>query len=462
MRACRAAWLAALLAVPAWAGEIAGLPPQLPVFVERDFEVAFSNDFLGRGGSTDDFRSQQMIVSAKLADRWRAHIDHSILTLDDGPEPGRIDQMSASLGYEFMRHDEPGRLTSLVAGVGIRGVGSYGGERMQNGFHRLVRAKIVDLPYADLSGHDATAWLDANHYQVIGERGDAGPFGDWRRGIWLRAGSLATAAGQWDSSLAAFGVMSRGPLDIWLGLRGDWRSGYGDTVLRETAAAEEDYAVAFGVRYGALVLETVQQLNNNASYGQIRLVSAGSDSRNDVSAVSALPPFELEVGMSVPDVQLRVAGKQPVRWLTARGSAWRESAVIAASYGEPQYRDDSGSFVLSGQLDAGLEFSRPWVDRRERLRVYAATGAGWRYEELVGVDRLRRVGRRHAGSAVVTLAAGLRFASAATRGDLHLETQLGLFATLPLDDADLRIADERYTLQRPALNLVLGLSVAFD
>ena len=90
--------LTAIYATGSDAGEIAGIPSQAPPFLQRDFEINFSNDFLGRGGSTDDFRTQQFIVSARLAQRWLAVVDHSILTLGSGLMPGRVDQLSASIG----------------------------------------------------------------------------------------------------------------------------------------------------------------------------------------------------------------------------------------------------------------------------------------------------------------------------------------------------------------------------
>ncbi len=61
--------LSVLAPMPGISGEISGLPPQLPPFIESDLAVTFSNDFLGRGGSVDDFRTQQIIISAKLSDR---------------------------------------------------------------------------------------------------------------------------------------------------------------------------------------------------------------------------------------------------------------------------------------------------------------------------------------------------------------------------------------------------------
>ena len=91
----------------------------------------------------------------------------------------------------------------------------------------------------------------------------------------MRANSLLTTDGQWDGSAAAYIVASRNVIDVWFGLRRDFRTGYDDPVLRETAVAEDDLAVVLGARFGALVLETVQQINNEASYGQIRLVSSG-------------------------------------------------------------------------------------------------------------------------------------------------------------------------------------------
>ncbi len=66
---------------PALAGEIPGLPAGLPPFIERDLELNFGNDFLGRGASTDDFRTQQTILMARFGERWMALVDHSILTL---------------------------------------------------------------------------------------------------------------------------------------------------------------------------------------------------------------------------------------------------------------------------------------------------------------------------------------------------------------------------------------------
>ena len=80
-----------LVFTDASAGEIAGIRSQLPPTSDPDVSINFSNDFLGRGGSTDDFRTSQLIVSSKIGGKWVALIDHSILTLEQPLASGRID-----------------------------------------------------------------------------------------------------------------------------------------------------------------------------------------------------------------------------------------------------------------------------------------------------------------------------------------------------------------------------------
>ena len=212
--------------------------------------------------------------------------------MSDSLTPGRIDQLSASLGYQVINSVRDRMASKLAVGIGIRNSGDFSGQRMQNGFHRLVGSDVDILPYTDTSRTDATVWFDADHYSNFGAAGDGGMVGTWQTGYWLRASSLITTGGQWDGSAGLFAVASKPGIDFWLGLRRDWRSGYDERVLQETAAAEDDLAIVFGARFGALVLETVQQLNNDASYGQLRLVSSGvqtSASGNNDGHLGAVP-----------------------------------------------------------------------------------------------------------------------------------------------------------------------------
>ena len=452
-----AALLAGFSATAASAGEIAGLLPPLPPFHEQDAVLVFSNDFLGRGGSVDDYRTQQVILSTRLADRWSILLDHSILTLNDGIDAGRIDQLAVSLGYDWVSRVRDGRIDTVAIGFGARGEGSFGGERIQNGFHRLIGSKTEDLPYVASDSYDATLWLDASHYRLLRDAGEGGLLPGWRKGAWVRAGSLLTTGGQWDGTVSALAVASRESTDIWFGARADWRGGYEKDVLRETARAEEDVAIVFGARFGALVIETAQQLNNEASYGQLRLVSTG---RRNRPAGDFRPRIAVDFGVSMPDVTGRIAGKYAVPGLW--GSQWQESIVLAGVYGEPQYRNNNRLYVRNRQLEAGLEFERPWVADSDWLSVFAVTAIGWREQALILEDETADERTDDVGRAALTVGGGFRVNAAGPGDGWQLRIQAGLFATLPVASARLDINGETYRVQETALNALLGFTAGFD
>jgi hypothetical protein len=456
----RAAELLVLVAAQAAsAGEIPGLMPPSPPHHEQDFGLVFSNDFLGRGGSVDDFRTQQIILSASLSGRWTALLDHSILTLSNGVDAGRIDQLAVSFGYDAINRYLHDRTDNVAIGFGVRGEGSFAGERIQNRFHRLIGSTIEDLPYASADGTEATAWLDASHYRLLSDVDVSGFLPGWRKGAWFRAGSLVTTGGQWDSTVSAHAVASRGSIDVWLGVRSDWRQGYEKAVLTETAHAEDDVAVVLGVRFGALVVETVQQLNNDASHGQLRLISTN---RRNRSGERYRPRVAIGFGISMPDVTVRLAGKFPVRLSRLGSPDWDKSVLAVATYGEPQYKNDNQSYVRNEQLEVGLEFERPWAADSDWLSVFAATTAGWREQALILPGELRDERTDKAGRAVLTVGGGARVAVAGPGHGWQLRIQACLFATLPLADANLEVNGETYRVQQATLNALLGFTVEFE
>jgi len=444
--------LASVFTVPAFAGEISGLPPALLPGIDRDFSLDFSNDFLGRGGSIDDFRTQQIVIAAKLSDTWIAILDHSILTLGSTLTPGRVDQLSASLGCQIINKVYDHSASKIVAGFGVRSAGDFAGERMQNGFHRLIGSEIEVLPYTDTDSTDVTAWFAADHYR------DFHYSGSWQTGYWMRASSLLSSGGQWDGSAGLFGVASRPSLDVWLGLRHDWREGYDHAVFRETAEAESDMAIVLGVRFGALVLETVQQINNDASYGQLRLVSSGERATMLPGGYSR---WGLEVGFLMPDIQLRFAARYRTRFFTDAGSRWREAIVVAASYGEPQYEDNPELFIHSRQVDVGLDLERSLSDRSDWLSMYGTAGAGWRNERLIGVNTLQGEASGSADRAVLSFGAGLRINAAALGENWNYRIQLGLVGRLPIQDAELQLGATTLAVQQPAIDFLLGMTFDF-
>jgi hypothetical protein len=446
--------IAAIFARPAAAGEIAGAPPALLPTIDRDFSYNFSNDFFGRGGSVDDYRTQQIIIAAKLNERWSAYLDHSILTLTDEPIFGRVDQLSASLGYSLLDRTFESGVDRLTVGGGLRGAGEYAGERMQNGFHRLISSDIDSLPYVDTADTAVTAWLDGARYRNFAE------FGNWSTAYWLRASTLVTSGGEWDSSVSALAVASRGWMDIWLGLRHDWRSGYdADLVQVATAMAEEDTAVVFGMRLGAITFETVQQFQNDASYGQIVLTSSGV--RRGNKYVEA-PRLGIEFGFLLPDVEAKLATKLPSNILIREDSLWRESVFLDFRYGQPQFENDDSAYIDVLHLAAGLEFERPVAVSVNWLRYYAAAAAGWRDEQLYresvgGSDASQSVGR-----AVLTADTGVRFFAAALGDSWNFRLQLGVALTVPLASKNVRLGDEQFTLQEPSLGVLLGMTFDYD
>jgi hypothetical protein len=413
--------------------------------MESDFAIHFSNDFLGRGGSVDDFRTQQIIVTANLDEQWLALVDHSILTLSKSPAAVRIDQLAASIGYRLF--DDNG--VYLTVGGGLRSIDEFAGERMQNGFHRLIGSKIEDLQYTGASELDLTAWAD------LGFNRDFTSFRGWDSGYSLRVSSLVTSRGQWDNRLSAVATLQRNSIDVWLGLRSDWRTGYdNDPVLAATASAEADVAVVAGVRFGALLLETVQQFGNDASYGQIMLVSSGQ--RRSTMA-HARGKWEIDFSFIVPDVEVLLAGKARSHLLVHEKSAWREFVFGQARYGQPQYESFSDAYVETLQFGTGLEWERPLSQNNDWLDFYAGIGLAWRSEELHHDAAAATVDR-----AAATISTGLRFFATSLGQRWNYRLQLGLSGVLPFGDESVQIGLDRFTLQKARLGLTLGMSFDFS
>ena len=451
--------LAILVQTQSLAGEIPGLTASLPPYIERSLEVSISNDFLGRGGSSDDFRTQQIMFAVRPAPRWTLLLDHSVLTLRDLASPGRIDQLSGSIGYDLISKNELDSNGRLSVGTGFRSIGDFAGERIQNGFHRLIQSQIRILPYTSTERTDATAWFDAEYYTVMREPREGAMFGDWRFGAWLRANSLVTSDGQADSSASLLAVANRRAIDFWFGLRQDWRSGYDDPVLRETASEEDDLAVVLGLRFGPFVFETVQQLNNDSSYGQFRMLSSG-EQRN--SSTAQQPRIGIEAAILFPDVHAHFAGRWRTSLLTADSSSLRESTFVSIDYGEPQHPDNKLVFVRSAQLGVGLEWERILSERGSWLSAYGSVGAGWRYEKLIGDGMLTGQKSSSIDRAVLLLGTGLRVDASKLSERWNYRIQLGLSGWLPASDAQLQIGTMTMPVQEPALNLLLGMTFDFD
>lgn len=450
---CLALLTIALLAHRSDAGEIPGMPSKLPPFLDSRFELALSNDFLGRGGGVDDFRTQQFAATSYFGARWLATADYSVLTLTEAGREGRIDQVSASLGYRLTSTRSEKSATRILAGFGIRSAGDFRGEEMQNGFHRLIGSDVEFLPYSVDGDTVATAWLDADHYAGFKEL-DSG----WRFGYWLRGRALATSGGQFDSTVSAAAVASLRNIDIWAGLRQDWRNGYSETVQRETARAEQDTAGVIGVRFGSMIIETIQQFEQEGSFGQLRFVSLESAADDRASLPSRVG---VELGFLLPDVHLHLQGRVRSNLLARDNSRWHESIIVSLNIGEPQYPGDNTIYIRSRQVAIGLEWERPVSTVTHWLSGYGSASIGWRREQLIGDGPLLGVESGAADSGVAVIAAGLRFHASTLGGAWRYRIQTGLTAWLPFNDTTRTIGTSERTVLDSSLGFSIGLTFDF-
>ncbi len=271
----------------------------------------------------------------------------------------------------------------------------------------------------------------------------------------MRGSALWASDGQLDSALGAYGTAGKGNVDLWLGLRHDWRSGYEEVVLVETATAEEDLAAVFGLRWGPIVFETVQQLDNTASYGQIRLVAAGfGDERRGASEAG----FAVDAGITIPDVLLNVTGRWRADWLNRGNSNWSRTLFVTAGYGEPQHDDDPMIYRRTVQTGAGIEWERA-LSEDGWASLYTSIGAGWRQERITGDDE--RAGEESDTTSGGALLAGLgwRFNSGELFSGLHYRIQLGLSAWIPFSDDTLDMSGESFRVLEPSYAITLGLTM---
>jgi hypothetical protein len=397
-----------------------------------------------------------MIASARLRESWLVVLDHSILTREDlaAAERARIDTMTFSLGYQILDVDTDGRRTSLLAGLAVRGVGNFEGERIQNGFHRLIESDTETFPYTDTRQTDPAAWFLAEHFRRLRPPADDGFMHRWDLGVWARAGALVTGDGQFDAVAGLYAVASRRPWDLWLGIRRDWRRGYDtDFVLRDTAAEEDKLAVSIGARFGALVLETVQRLDSSASYGQLSFVSSpqtrGKANPEPVRA-------DLQFSLQMPHVTFQVAGRWYRRLFTSEASPWSESILAELRGGQPQLGRNPSLFVDTQQLSLGLEWSRPVGASMDWLRFYASGGVGWRKEQLLGREEL--LGQRSASvdRGVLVADTGFEFDAARLSQRSRLRLRIGVTGWLPASDARVDVGGTRATIQQPGASVVIG------
>lgn len=448
------------MASEARGGEISGLPAHLVPTVVADYAYFFGNDFAA-ARTSDDYRTEQMIVSGRFRKSWIAVVDHSILTREDVPEDkrARIDTMTMSLGYEFLRADGGTQRTTVAAGAAVRATGNFQGERIQNGFHRLVNSDTEFIPYTDTRETDLAAWVLAEHYREFAAVPRDSFAGSWTTGMWLRAGAFVSGGGQRDAVAGVYAVASRGAIDFWLGARRDWRSGYdADFVLRETAHEEDKYAVSFGARIGSLVIETVQRIDSAASYGQLSFISSPETRRNTHMARARV---DGQLSLQIPQITFQLAARRHHRLLTSERSRWQEAIFAEVRSGQPQLGHNPTLFVDTTQASLGIEWSRPVVHSTHWLRFYTNIGAGWRQERLLGDGERRGESSDAVDRAVLVAEGGIEIDATALTEHLDLRLRLGVTGWLPTSDAVVDVGNTTEVVQGPDASILAGWVLAW-
>jgi hypothetical protein len=450
------------LTMGARAGEIVGLPPVSPPGAPRVAEISVGNDFFGRGGYIDDYRTQQLALILPIGERWIAALDHSILTLEepDNASPGRLDQIGGSVGFVVWRDADPARPASLTAGLGFRSAGEFGGSRIQNGFHRLVNSDIKLTPFVGTERTDGSLWVRGEVAAPTAFGSPAWAGQGWTAGYWLHGTALATSDGQWDGAGAAH-VTLTGPRSMtWFGLRGDFRGGYSRDIVQDGVADNEEglYAV-FGLRIGPLLLETAQGFDSERAFGRVSL-------RADLPA-DAVPPaltdgrYELGVALTAPDILLAVQGRREVcDWFRcAPGRRWR--LVADLRFGEPQDGKAVDRYIETLQLGGGLELELRPAGLPRGWAVYGMLGAGWRQERLDGDGPLGAERSGTASGGTLIGETGLRLATSGYGEAWAFRLQLGLSGWLPFSAERVEFAGRSERLLEAGVAAVLGAAFAF-
>ncbi len=455
-----------MFAINLKAGDITGAPAVLPPQMLGNFSFLWSNDFFGSGGESDDYRTQQLGVQIELKSKWGFIIDHSILTAGkDNPvlpgTSGRLDQVSLSFMYDIYRHEaDRNQFENIKAGAGIRSYGDFGGRRMQNSFHRLVNSSGDDYPYVDTKKNTAFVWLKGDFQKLYQLQPAVTAETGWRAGYWLDATALGSVDGQWDATLSANAVVRNQTMTLWLGLREDWRENYdADFVQTATAQSESGTSLTFGVGIGPVIFETVQGLDDKASFGRLLFTSVENEYMS--SEYSLDNKNAVSFNLLLPDVVLEAQYRRALPYRLKSFGAPRTWLLFGVHYGQPTYQDSFDTYNLTRQAVIGLELewrnnkSHQWAwpylslsagQRTEQLRADSGTQAGLESEQV--------------SSPVVEVGAGVRFGLYPSRS-WQLMFQLGLVGNYPTSSKTVVFDQQDVELLQPDLVASLGLSVTF-
>lgn len=448
------------------AGDITGAPAVLPPQLLGDFSSLWSNDYFGSGGESDDYRTQQLGLQIELKSKWGLIFDHSILTASkDNPvlpgTSGRLDQVSLSLVYDIYRHEaDRNQLGNIKAGAGFRSYGNFGGSRIQNSFHRLVNSSGDDYPYVDTKNNTAIVWLKGDYQKLYQLQPTVTAETGWRAGYWLDATALGSTDGQWDATLSVNAVVRNQSTTAWLGVREDWRENYdADFVQTATAQSESGTSLTFGVGVGPVIFESVQGLDDKASFG--RFVFTSVENEYTLADYSLNTNNAISFNLLLPDVELEAQYRRALPYQLKSFGSPRTWLLLGIHYGQPSYRDSFDVYNLTRQAAIGLELE--WRNNKTRQWAwpYLALLAGQRTEQLrADSGALAGQESEQESSPVVEAGTGIRFNLYPSR-TWQLLFQVGLVGHYPTSSKTVVFDQQDVEILQPDLAASMGFSVTF-
>jgi len=445
------------------AGDIPGMPLVLPPSGSANHWVSWSNDYFGRGGATDDHRTQQLGLGLSIAPRWALILDHSILTLQSvtntGVQGTRLDQLSTSLGYTlFHSPNATQTIDELIAGVGLRSYGNFSGQKMQHGFHRLLNSEIEHFDYLDARRTDAVVWLRANRerlYPLPSSNHTA-----WRTGYWLEVSGLYSSDQQWDAALAFNGVLATAEITGWLGLRVDWRQHYErDALTHAVAESESGMGISLGFRIGPVSLETVQGLGERDSWG--RLVFHSRDLPSGAGEFYPLPRHNLALNLLFPDVEAQLRYRYSLSRLPEFFAAPQLWLMAEIQGGKPAVEGTTCCYRQARQAGIGVELE--WRKSHAGIQAWPYLNAAIvQREERLHVDNGDYAGQasQTVNSTLLQLEAGYRIHLYHSK-TLWVDFQTGFVGQLSSTTQEVQAGSQQAILNRSRLLITTGLSIGF-
>lgn len=211
---------------------IPGVPETRPDTIAR-YTVSWSNDWFAlpmslshdqENDPRDDWRTNSLAGSARFG-RWVYALDDSMLT---SKSLGlRTDEITATAGYD---------LGHVIAGAGVRSRRDYGGQALQNAWHKVWHDAPIDLDQ-DAHGEQAVVYVlgDPPRVQL-----------DKYFHVQPIASALIASNGESAVDAGALIVLRGRAYSIFAGARYQLRDGARSELLRTIQAHERGLAAQYG------------------------------------------------------------------------------------------------------------------------------------------------------------------------------------------------------------------------